>query len=146
MGQKTRTRPVLPGLRDGRNCTLLSIERQVCWYQDCPSEFTCDAGNWTKWSTCSVTCGTGFRQRTRGSNMSATVACRKLQIQRKICFRHICRAANYLLAPDMRTAPVHADRKVAPPSGCRGYRRLHKPNNEDMLWPTTGNLCPIPRH
>ncbi|XP_061184990.1 SCO-spondin-like [Saccostrea echinata] len=48
---------------NGKNCTGDYIQRDKCNAQECPIDG--DYSDWSKWDTCSVTCGGGTKQRTR---------------------------------------------------------------------------------
>ena len=82
-GQRYRIRVSSPALYGGKNCSGASEEKETCNSQPCPGksnicvsvksgvrQLTCCAvdgywGQWTQWSACSFTCGSGIQTRTR---------------------------------------------------------------------------------
>lgn len=61
-GAQTRTRTVTVDQSGGSKCPALSDQR-ACNKSVCPTD--CQMTEWTQWSTCSISCGTGTHTRTR---------------------------------------------------------------------------------
>ena len=68
MGEQTRTRTVVKQPdQSGDECPSL-FETQPCLARECSSldpDRDCSLGNWSNWGTCTKSCGTGTRIRTR---------------------------------------------------------------------------------
>jgi predicted molibdopterin-dependent oxidoreductase YjgC len=93
-GIQTRNRTIIqqPQL-GGLPCGNLT-ETQTCNTQLCPVD--CQVGNWSSWSSCSVTCGNGTQTRTRNIAINASnggIACPTL-LENQTCNMPACTTNN----------------------------------------------------
>jgi len=65
-GKQTRERAVeIQATHQGKACLGRAIEEQTCQVEECRED--CKLLDWGRWSSCSSSCGSGTRSRTRGS-------------------------------------------------------------------------------
>ncbi|XP_056000364.1 semaphorin-5B-like [Ostrea edulis] len=84
IGARTRSKTCTNSEKDteGRNCTGAYKENVFCLLNDCRVKG--EWSDWTSWSACSVTCGTGYRQRIRFCSDQETV-CRGSNFEKVFC-------------------------------------------------------------
>ncbi|ESO86119.1 hypothetical protein LOTGIDRAFT_148194, partial [Lottia gigantea] len=79
-GQKQRTRKCLNS-KDSKDCKGNDKQTEICSLTDCPGW-----SKWSDWTGCSVTCGTGQKQRTRKClNSKDSKDCKGNDKQTEIC-------------------------------------------------------------
>lgn len=65
-GQRQRQRQVVRNpLNGGKPCPKGLIETEGCNRMPCPTSSNCKVGDWSGWSSCSATCGPGYKSRFR---------------------------------------------------------------------------------
>merc|ERR1712054_100176 len=72
-GQQRRIRQIQdPPSLGGKECPRIFRETQPCNENPCHPRQDCKLSLWTKWGTCTVTCGTGQQVRKRTVTQEAT--------------------------------------------------------------------------
>lgn len=72
-------------------CMTQLIEKEIC-EAPCVGDVSCATTSWSEWSECSVTCGKGFRSRTRKfMNRAARKICTHVDlVEKEICQMQPC--------------------------------------------------------
>lgn len=87
-GVRMRTRNYLsPSKARYGGCSVTLIEKEIC-ETECVGEVSCATTPWSEWSECSVSCGKGYRTRTRlFDNRLARKVCSQVDlVEKEPCF------------------------------------------------------------
>lgn len=88
-GRRMRKRVILKApMNGGRMCPAIFSFKRCHWKKCSPCEYT----QWSSWSACTVTCGTGWQERTR-QKRTQSVDCREQTpgfVDRAVCTRKKC--------------------------------------------------------
>eukprot|EP00435_Cladocopium_sp_Y103_P017155 s62_g4.t1 len=65
--QSSRSRIIKPHMHGGLHCSGTLLETQPCGQVSCPNSpnTVCQYSQWSRWSQCSVSCGEGYKERSR---------------------------------------------------------------------------------
>lgn len=78
-GIRTRTRAFIDEQAQLSGCSQVDlIEKEVC-LSECIGNYTCVTRDWSEWSRCSVSCGNGYRKRTRSPIGPMTRQCESIE-------------------------------------------------------------------
>lgn len=78
-GIRTRTRAYIEEIAHQYGCQQVElIEKEVC-LSECIGNATCVTRDWSEWSKCSVSCGNGYRKRTRSPIGPMTRQCELIE-------------------------------------------------------------------
>ncbi|CAI5440940.1 unnamed protein product [Caenorhabditis angaria] len=97
-GKKARTRQIVKLPRNGgTRCSEHMIQELQCRLRPCPVKLACQVGPWSRWSTCSVSCGEGVQTRKRRVIRARNddweeIECAESEMDSRRCTgRHQCR-------------------------------------------------------
>ncbi|XP_045160489.2 SCO-spondin-like [Mercenaria mercenaria] len=89
-GIRTRTRTCIGPLHGGEECNGTSEENEICNSDPCPIDGYWS--NWNEWTTCTATCNTGTRERTRTcvEPQDGGKECTGAAVQTEFCNTELC--------------------------------------------------------
>ena len=89
-GEKTRTRRILSPAKHGGYCDMHKTDTQKCHVRPCPID--CIMHRWSTWGACDLTCGSGWRPRTRGVSIQPKYGGKicSSTVEKKACMEREC--------------------------------------------------------